>query len=284
MMNYPLTFDLKDKVIVITGGAGVLGTAFSKACAQAGGKVVILGRSLDKAQKLADEICANGKKAMAVSADVLSKESILEAHAKIRQTFGSVDILINGAGGNDPKATTKDEYFNRDALNIEGQKHFFNMDLEGFNYVFGLNFTGTLIPSQVFGMDMIDKEGACILNISSMSAFNPLTKIPAYSAAKAAINNFTQWMAVHFAKQGIRVNALAPGFFATEQNRALLFKPDGSLSERAHKIIEGTPMGRFGQPNELIGTLLWLIDSNQSKFVTGVVIPVDGGFYSYSGV
>lgn len=283
-MSYPLTFDLTNKVVVVTGGAGVLGTEFSKACAQAGAKVVILGRSLDKAEKVAQDIRNMGQQAMAISADVLSKESIQAAHKKIHETFGLVDILINGAGGNDPKATTSDEFFNEKALDTEGAKHFFNMDLDGFNYVFGLNFTGSLIPSQIFGRDMINRSGCSILNISSMSAFNPLTKIPAYSAAKAAINNFTQWMAVHFAKEGIRVNALAPGFFATEQNKNLLFKPDGSLSDRAHKIVSSTPMGRFGEPEELIGTLLWLIDPKQSKFVTGVVVPVDGGFFSYSGV
>lgn len=283
-MSYPLTYDLHDKVIVITGGAGILGTQFSKACAQAGGKVVILGRSLEKAEKLASEIRACGQHARAISADVLSKESIEKAKEEIHQAFGPVDILINGAGGNDPKATTSDEYFNEQALQTEGSKHFFNMDLEGFNGVFGLNFIGSLIPSQVFGLDMIKRSGCSILNISSMSAFNPLTKIPAYSAAKAAINNFTQWMAVHFAQEGIRVNALAPGFFATEQNRNLLFKPDGSLSDRAHKIISYTPMRRFGEPEELIGTLLWLIDPKQSQFVTGIVVPVDGGFSAYSGV
>jgi NAD(P)-dependent dehydrogenase (short-subunit alcohol dehydrogenase family) len=283
-MSYPLNFDLSNKVIVVTGGAGVLGTEFSKACAQAGGKVVILGRSLEKAEKLASEIRALGQQALAVSADVLSKTSIEQAHEIIKNTFGPVDILINGAGGNDPKATTSDEYFNPLALETEGAKHFFNMDLDGFNYVFGLNFTGSLIPSQVFGKDMVGRSGCSILNISSMSAFNPLTKIPAYSAAKAAINNFTQWMAVHFAKEGIRVNALAPGFFITEQNRNLLVKADGSYSDRAHKIVSATPMKRFGEPGELIGTLLWLIDPKQSQFVTGVVVPVDGGFNAYSGV
>lgn len=283
-MNYPLTFDLENKVVVITGGAGVLGTHFTKACAQSKAKVVIIGRSLDKAEKLAEEIRAKGQQAIAISADVLSKESVEKAHEMIHSTFGLVDVLINGAGGNDPKATTGDEYFNEEALHQDQAKHFFNMDLSGFNYVFGLNFTGTLIPSQVFGKDMIGRKGCSILNISSMSSYNPLTKIPAYSAAKAAINNFTQWMAVHFAKEGIRVNALAPGFFATEQNRALLFKPDGSLTDRSHKIIKGTPMGRFGEPEELIGTLLWLIDPKQSQFVTGIVVPVDGGFSAYSGV
>ncbi len=283
-MSYPLHFDLTNKVIVITGGAGVLGTEFSKACAQAGAKVVILGRSLEKAEKLASELRSLGQQALAVSADVISKPSLESAHELIKKTFGPVDILINGAGGNDPKATTGDEYFSQAAYQTEGAKHFFNMDLDGFNYVFGLNFTGSLIPSQVFGKDMIGREGCSILNISSMSAFNPLTKIPAYSAAKAAINNFTQWMAVHFAKEGIRVNALAPGFFVTEQNKNLLIKPDGSLTDRSNKIISATPMKRFGEPGELIGTLLWLIDPKQSQFVTGVVIPVDGGFNAYSGV
>lgn len=283
-MSYPLSFDLSNKVIVITGGAGVLGTAFSKACAQAGAKVVILGRSLDKAEKLASELRSVGLHALAVSADVMSKASLEVAKELIHQTFGKVDILINGAGGNDPKATTSDEYFNIAALETEGSKHFFNMDLDGFNYVFGLNFTGSLIPAQVFGLDMVGREGCSILNISSMSAFNPLTKIPAYSAAKAAINNFTQWMAVHFAKEGIRVNALAPGFFVTEQNKNLLIKPDGSFTDRSNKIISSTPMKRFGKPDELIGTLLWLVDPKQSAFVTGIVVPVDGGFSAYSGV
>ncbi len=283
-MSYPLSFDLSNKVIVITGGAGVLGTEFSKACAQAGAKVVILGRSLDKAEKLAAELRSVGLHALAVSADVMSKASLEVAKELIHQTFGKVDILINGAGGNDPKATTSDEYFNMAALETEGSKHFFNMDLDGFNYVFGLNFTGSLIPAQVFGLDMVGRKGCSILNISSMSAFNPLTKIPAYSAAKAAINNFTQWMAVHFAKEGIRVNALAPGFFVTEQNKNLLIKPDGTLTDRSNKIISSTPMKRFGEPGELIGTLLWLVDPKQSEFVTGIVVPVDGGFSAYSGV
>jgi len=281
---YPLAFDLKDKVVVVTGGAGVLGSHFSMACAHAGAKVVIIGRSLEKAEKLADHIKADGYKALAISADVLSKESIEKAHKVILDTFGKVDILINGAGGNDPKATTFDEYFNDETVAQDTKKHFFNLDIEGFNEVFGLNFTGTLIPSQVFAKDMIGRKGCSIVNISSMSAFNPLTKIPAYSAAKAAINNFTKWMAVHFAQEGIRVNALAPGFFATEQNKALLFKEDGSLTARSHKIISSTPMRRFGEPEELVGTLLWLIDAKQSQFVTGIVIGVDGGFSAYQGV
>jgi NAD(P)-dependent dehydrogenase (short-subunit alcohol dehydrogenase family) len=283
-MNYPLHFDLKDKIVVVTGGAGVLGSHFSKAIAQAGGKVVILGRSLDKAEVLAQSIRDQGFQALAVSADVLNKASIEEAKIAINHAFGPIDILINGAGGNDPKATTFDEYFNPNTLDHQNQRNFFNLDLEGFNYVFGLNFTGTLIPTQIFAKDMIGRSGCSILNISSMSAFNPLTKIPAYSAAKAAINNFTKWMSVHFAEHGIRVNALAPGFFATEQNRTLLFTPDGKLTPRSHKIIAGTPMKRFGEPEELIGTLLWLIDAKQSQFVTGIVVPVDGGFSAYSGV
>lgn len=281
---YPLTFDLTDKVVVITGGAGVLGSSFSKACAQAGAKVVILGRSLEKALKLKDEIAASGYTALAVSADVLNKESIEKAKEIVNQVFGPVDILINAAGGNDPKAITKDEYFNEETVLKNEDMHFFNMDLRGFDYVFGLNFQGTLIPSQVFMKDMIGKEGCSVLNISSMSSYNPLTKVAAYSAAKAAINNFTQWMAVHFAQAGIRVNAMAPGFFVTEQNKNLLVNADGTLTPRSHKIIEATPMKRFGEPDELIGTLLYLIDPKQSKFVTGIVVPVDGGFSSYSGV
>lgn len=281
---YPLTFDLTDKVVVITGGAGVLGSSFSRACAQAGAKVVILGRSLEKALKLKDEIAASGYTALAVSADVLNKESIEQAKEIVNQVFGPVDILINAAGGNDLKATTKDEYFNEETVLKNDDMHFFNMDLKGFDYVFGLNFQGTLIPSQVFMKDMIGKEGCSVLNISSMSSYNPLTKVAAYSAAKAAINNFTQWMAVHFAQTGIRVNAMAPGFFVTEQNKNLLVNADGTLTPRSHKIIEATPMKRFGEPDELVGTLLYLIDPKQSKFVTGIVVPVDGGFSSYSGV
>jgi NAD(P)-dependent dehydrogenase (short-subunit alcohol dehydrogenase family) len=281
---YPLTFDLTDKVVVITGGAGVLGSSFSRACAQAGAKVVILGRSLEKALKLKDEIAASGYTALAVSADVLNKESIEKAKEIVNQVFGPVDILINAAGGNDLKATTKDEYFNEETVLKNEDMHFFNMDLKGFDYVFGLNFQGTLIPSQVFMKDMIGKEGCSVLNISSMSSYNPLTKVAAYSAAKAAINNFTQWMAVHFAQAGIRVNAMAPGFFVTEQNKNLLVNADGTLTPRSHKIIEATPMKRFGEPDELVGTLLYLIDPKQSKFVTGIVVPVDGGFSSYSGV
>lgn len=281
---YPLTFDLKNKVVVITGGAGVLGSHFSKACAASGAKVVIIGRSLDKAEKLAESIRKDGLEALALSANVLDVKSIEQAHDIIKKAFGPVDVLINGAGGNDPKATTTMEYFDEHLLNHSDARTFFNLDLNGFNDVFGLNFTGTLIPTQVFAKDMIGRKGCSILNISSMSAFNPLTKIPAYSAAKAAINNFTKWMSVHFAAHGIRVNALAPGFFATEQNKSLLFKEDGSLTDRSYKIINSTPMRRFGEPEELIGTLLWLIDSKQSAFVTGVVIPVDGGFSAYQGV
>jgi len=281
---YPLTFDLHNKVVVITGGAGVLGSHFSKACAAAGAKVVIIGRNLDKAEALALSIRKDGHHALAISANVLDISSIEEAHQVVKNTFGPVDILINGAGGNDPKATTSMEYFDESSLNNPNLRSFFTLDLNGFNDVFGLNFTGTLIPTQVFSKDMIGRKGCSVLNISSMSAFNPLTKIPAYSAAKAAINNFTKWMSVHFAAHGIRVNALAPGFFATEQNKTLLFKEDGSLTDRSYKIINSTPMRRFGEPEELIGTLLWLIDPKQSAFVTGVVIPVDGGFSAYQGV
>jgi len=193
-------------------------------------------------------------------------------------------MLINGAGGNSPKATTDDEFFAREKLGMDNNKSFFDLDLEGFNFVFGLNFTGTLLPTQEFGKDLIDKPGSTILNISSMNAFTPLTKIPAYSAAKAAVSNFTKWLAVHFAKSNIRVNAMAPGFFSTAQNASLLWNPDKTPTPRTAKILNNTPMGRFGEPEELIGTLLWLLDNNSSGFVTGVVIPVDGGFSAYSGV
>jgi NAD(P)-dependent dehydrogenase (short-subunit alcohol dehydrogenase family) len=276
--------NLKDKVVVITGGAGVLGSAFTLAVAKAGAKVVIIGRNEQKAQKFADELMQKGYQAMGVAANVLDIQSLEEAHQKVLHTFGKTNILINCAGGNDPKATTQDEYFNLNNYETKSTRGFFDLDLNAFNDVFGLNFTGTLLPTQVFAKDMIGSDHPTIVNISSMSAFNPLTKIPAYAAAKAAINNFTQWLAVHFASSGIRVNAIAPGFFSTEQNATLLWNPDGTPTPRTKKIISQTPMGRFGEAHELMGTLLWLLDHEASGFVTGVVVPVDGGFSAYSGV
>lgn len=276
--------DLSGKVGVVTGGAGVLCSSFAKAMAACGCKLAILDLYEERAQIVADEIIANGGNAIAIAANVLDKESLSVAHKRINQELGKIDILINGAGGNNPKATTDDEFFNPETLAAVDKKSFFDLDPSGVNFVFGLNFNGTLLPTQEFAIDMIDKPGSIILNISSMNAFTPLTKIPAYSAAKAAISNFTQWLAVHFAKTGIRVNAIAPGFFSTKQNAALLWNEDGTATARTHKILSQTPMGRFGEPDELLGTLMWLLDNDSSGFVTGVVVPVDGGFSAYSGV
>lgn len=273
-----------NKVIVITGGAGVLGRDFAFALAKRGAKVAVLDLNYEKAKEVSNELRKGGYEAMAVEANVLSLESLEKAKEIVNEKYGAIDILINGAGGNHPRATTTDEFFNKESLKDEKNQTFFDLDLDSFNFVFGLNFTGTLLPTQVFAKDLIDKPGASILNISSMNAFRPLTKIPAYSAAKAAISNFTEWLAVHFAKSNIRVNAIAPGFFSTEQNRTLLWNDDGTPTARTKKILDNTPMGRFGEADELIGTLVWLLDDKQSGFVTGIVVPVDGGFSAYSGV
>ena len=214
---------------------------------------------------------------------LLDKESLKKAHDVVLEKFGPCEVLINGAGGNNPKGTTTSEYFSKEDMLDENARSFFDLDQDGVSFVFNLNFLGTLLTTQAFATDMLE-TGGCIVNISSMNAFTPLTKIPAYSGAKAAVSNFTQWLAVHFANCNIRVNAIAPGFFATNQNRALLFNEDGSLTPRSHKIISQTPMGRFGEPEELLGTLRFLIDNDASGFVTGITIPVDGGFSAYSGV
>ncbi len=284
-MTVPFNIDLKDKVVVVTGGGGVLCGSFAEALAECGAKVAVLDLAKERADAVAEKINENGGKAIGVSANVLQVESLEEARKVVTEKLGSCDILINGAGGNHPKGTTSKEFlYKEDLESAEELVTFFDLDPDGVQFVFNLNFIGTLLPTQVFAKDMIDKEGACILNVSSMNAFTPLTKIPAYSGAKAAISNFTQWLAVHMAKVGIRVNAIAPGFFLTAQNEKLLIAEDGSFTERAQKIINNTPMGRFGEPNELIGTLLWLVDQNASGFVNGTVIPVDGGFSAYSGV
>ncbi len=283
-MKLPFVPDLSGKVAVVTGGAGVLCAMFAKAIAACGAKVAILDLADDKAQLVVDEIKAAGGEAMAVKVNVLEKDSVEAAHQAVLAAYGKCDILLNGAGGNSPRATCDDEFFSKSTLEDPAKKSFFDLDLSGFNFVFGLNFTGTLLPTQAFAIDMVDVPGSVIINISSMNAFTPLTKIPAYSAAKAAISNFTQWLAVHFAKVGVRVNAIAPGFFSTAQNAALLWNPDGSPTARTAKILNNTPMGRFGEAEELVGTLLWLIDNECSGFVTGVVVPVDGGFSAYSGV
>jgi len=282
----PFKIDLAGKTAVVTGGGGVLCSAFAKALAESGANVAILDLKLEAAQKVADEINANGGKAIGISANVLEKESLEAAKAIVDKTFGGCDILLNGAGGNNPKGTTTKEYlFPEDLQNVDKDIiTFFELDPSGIQFVFNLNFLGTLLPTQVFAKDMAGREAPVIINVSSMNSFRPLTKIPAYSAAKAAISNFTQWLAVHFSKVNIRVNAIAPGFFVTDQNRALLFAPDGTPTARSKKILDHTAMGRFGDPQDLIGTLLWLCDSNSSGFVTGVVVPVDGGFAAYSGV
>ena len=280
-MNIP---NLNGKVAVVTGGSGVLCSEFCKVLAQAGCKVAIVGISEELGSALEKEIKANGYEAKSFIMNVMDKDSIKKCHEEILATYGTCDILINGAGGNNPKATTDEEFFTPESLTNENIKGFFDLDLNGFNFVFNLNMIGTLLPTQEFARDMIGKKDATIINISSMNAFTPLTKIPAYSSAKAAVSNFTQWLAVHFAKEGIRVNAIAPGFFSTAQNKALLWNPDGTPTARTGKILNNTPMGRFGEASELIGTLLWLVDHEASSFVTGIVVPVDGGFSAYSGV
>jgi len=278
-----MSSEFLNKVVVITGGSGVLGSTMSIALGERGAKVAVIGTKADKAQKVADEIISKGGTAMGIAANVLDINSLKEAHKTINETFGPCDILINGAGGNNPKGTTSKNFFFEEDLANEEVKTFFDLDPEGIKYVFDLNFIGTLLPTQVFAKDMIGREGTTVINISSMNAFKPLTKIPAYSGAKAAISNFTQWLAVHFSKAGIRVNAIAPGFFLTEQNRTLLTDASGNLTERGGTIIAHTPMGRFGSPDDLTGTLLWLCGEG-SKFVTGVVVPVDGGFSAFSGI
>lgn len=275
--------DLKGKTAVVTGAGGVLCREFAAALAACGARVALLNRTLSKAESVAAAIRADGGIAEAVHVDVCDKESIKCAHERVLELFGRCDILVNGAGGNHPSATTDCEIFDQAIMDDPGKKSFFDLEKDAFDSVFGLNIMGTVLPTQEFLRDMIGRGGN-VINISSMNALTPLTKIPAYSAAKAGVSNFTQWLAVHFAKEGIRANAIAPGFFITDQNRALMFDSDGAFSARAGKIIAGTPMGRFGEPQELLGTLLWLADDKSSGFVTGIVVPVDGGFSAYSGV
>ncbi len=275
--------DLAGKVAVVTGAGGVLCGMFAKTLAEAGAKVAVLDLNEEAAQAVADQISAAGGTAMAYKTNVLEKDSLEATHARVLADLGPCDILINGAGGNNPRATTTKEYFEMGDMESDTIS-FFDLDQKGVEFVFNLNFIGTLLPSQVFAKDMIGREGCNILNVSSMNAFTPLTKIPAYSGAKAAISNFTQWLAVHFSKVGIRVNAIAPGFFVTKQNEKLLFNEDGTPTARTAKILAATPMGRFGEAEELNGALLFLLNNDAAGFITGVVIPVDGGFASYSGV
>ena len=273
--------DLTNKVVVITGAGGIICGGIAKALAPSKAKIAILDLNLEAAEKVAKEVQEIGGIAKAYKANVLEKASLEEVKEAINKDLGTVDILINGAGGNNPRATTSNEYHK---VGEVYEKDFFALDESGVRFVFDLNFLGTFIPTQVFAKDMLGKKGCSILNISSMNAFTPLTKIPAYSAAKAGISNFTEWLAVHFAPSGIRVNAIAPGFFVTNQNRALLFKEDGTPTARTEKILAATPMKRFGEIDEIMGAVKLLLSEENASFITGTVIPIDGGFNAYSGV
>lgn len=282
-MKLPLNVDLSGKVAVVTGAGGVICSYMGEIMAAAGAKVALLDINEEAARIVADRINANGGTAIGVYCDVLNNKSIKEAHEVVLKEFGKCNILLNGAGGNHPKATTTSEIFSKDQLGKE--KTFFDIEKEGFDFVFGLNFTGTFLPTQEFAMDMIDGGDNSIINIASVNTFLPLTKIPAYAAAKEAIGNFTKWLATYFSGVGIRVNAIAPGFLATNQTKALFYQEDGMTpTPRLEKIIAGTPMGRLGEPKELAGTLLYLLCYEASSFVTGAVLPVDGGYTAYSGV
>ena len=283
-MNLPFSIDLKNKVAVITGAGGVLCSVFAEAIAACGAKVALLDLNEAAAEAVADKIRKNGGEAIAVKVNCLEKESIEAAKAVVDKAFGACDILINGAGGNNPRATTDDETFNPESLEKADGKNFFNLSADSFRFVFDLNVTAAVLTTQVFALDMAKAGSGNIINISSMNAYRPLTKIPAYSSAKAAVSNLTQWLAVHFAGTGIRVNAIAPGFFCTNQNRALLFNEDGTPTARTGKILAATPMRRFGESEELLGGLLFLLSDKAAGFVTGIVLPIDGGFSAYSGV
>lgn len=272
---------LKNKVVVITGAGGIICGNIAKELSRCGAKIALLDLNLDAAKRVADEIKTDGGAASAYKCNVLDKQSLKEVRDLVNDELGACDILINGAGGNNPRATTDNEFCN---LQSQTDRDFFALDEEGVRFVFDLNFMGTFLPTQIFAQDMLHRQGCCILNISSMNAFRPLTKIPAYSSAKAGISNFTQWLAVHFANAGIRVNAIAPGFFVTNQNRNLLFDENGDPTQRTNKILNATPMGRFGEVDEIIGATKLLISEKDASFITGVVIPIDGGFSAYSGV
>lgn len=282
-MNNPINTNLKGKVAVVTGAGGVICSMLAKSLAVAGAKVALLDLNGEAAKKYAVEIVKDGGIAKGYKANVLDKASLAECHKQVLKDLGKCDILINGAGGNNPRATTDKEYYEQGDLDAE-TKSFFDLEQSGVEFVFNLNFIGTLLPTQEFAKDMVDREDCNILNISSMNAYTPLTKIPAYSGAKAAISNFTQWLAVHFSKTGIRVNAIAPGFFSTAQNKKLLWNDDGTPTARTGKILAATPMGRFGEIEELVGATLFLLNKKAASFITGVVIPIDGGFSAYSGV
>ena len=282
----PFKIDLRNKVAAVTGGGGILCGAFSEALAECGAKVAVLDLRKEAADAAADRINAAGGTAMGVAANVLETDSLEAARSEIEKAWGPANILINGAGGNHPKGTTSMEYLLPDQLKgkVEGITTFFDLDPEGIQFVFNLNFLGTLLSTQVFSRGMAEAGSGTIINISSMAAFAPLTKVPAYSSAKAAVSNFTHWLAVHFSKVGIRVNAIAPGFFLTDQNRRLLTNEDGSWTPRATTILNHIPQDRLGTPEDLLGTLLWLVDEKAAGYVNGTVIAVDGGFSAFSGV
>ncbi len=285
-MTVPMKVDLRKEVAVVTGGGGILCGGMAKALAECGARVAVTDLRLDGAEKIAGQIQAGGGKAAGFACNVLDKASLEQCNAEVEKTFGPVTLLVNGAGGNHPKGTTTREYLLPEDLKgaVEGVTTFYDLDPKGIEFVFNLNFLGTLLPTQVFTRAMAKAGRGCVVNISSMNAFTPLTKIPAYSGAKAAVSNFTQWLAVHFSKVGVRVNAIAPGFFLTDQNRSLLTREDGSLTPRGNTILTHTPLGRFGSAEDLTGALLWLCSQEAAGFVTGTVIPVDGGFSAFSGV
>ena len=281
MTNLPLNIDYSGKVVVVTGAGGVICGAMAAAFAKSGAKVALLDLNEDAVKRLADELKAEGLICEGYKANVLDANALEDVHGAVKHDLGECDILVNGAGGNNPRATTDNEYQHEAK---EGGKSFFDLDADGVDFVFKLNFQGTLLPTQVFAKDMVGKGKGCILNISSRNAYTPLTKIPAYSAAKAGISNFTQWLATHFAGTGIRCNAIAPGFLVSAQNKALLFTDDGTPTARSAKILGGTPMGRFVDAHELIGATLFLCDEKSASAITGVVLPIDAGFAAYSGV
>ncbi len=280
-MNLPLNIDFTGKVVVVTGAGGVLCSDMARAYAQAGARVAALDLNEDAVKALAADLTAQGYICIGYKANVLETESLEAVHQAVLSDLGPCDILVNGAGGNNPRATTDNEYQHEAK---EGGKSFFDLDPNGVDFVFKLNFQGTLLPTQVFARDMVERKSGNILNISSMNAYIPLTKIPAYSAAKAGISNFTQWLATHFAGTGIRCNAIAPGFLVSNQNRALLFNEDGTPTARSAKILSGTPMGRFVDSEELLGGVFFLTDDKAASAITGVVLPIDCGFAAYSGV
>ncbi len=281
MMNLPLNIDYSGKVVVVTGAGGLICGAMARAFAQCGAKVAALDLNEDAVKQLAADLKAEGFVCEGYKANVLDAEALEEVHQAVLKDLGPCDILINGAGGNNPRATTDNEYHHEAK---EGDKTFFDLDASGVDFVFKLNFQGTLLPTQAFAKDMADKKHGCILNISSMNAYTPLTKIPAYSAAKAAISNFTQWLATHFAGTNIRCNALAPGFLVSDQNRRLLFNEDGTPTARSAKILNGTPTRRFVEAEELLGATMFLCDDNCASAITGVCLPIDCGYSAYSGV